>query len=81
MTDMSLVDLAGISQLLIIAKQAQIFDLEIEGAKENGSVKNVQTALKTNQMLSKMDGVDADRAFLLNAESALIFYRTKNYDV
>lgn len=65
----------------MLVKQVAVFDSEMEGARENGQVKNVQTVLKTNQMLSKMAGVEDDRAFLFNAESAMIFYRNKNYDV
>ena len=76
-----IVELASIQQLAVLVKQASVIDAELEGAKENGQVKNVQTVLKTNQMLSKMKGVDEDRAFLFNAESAMIFYRNKNYDV
>ena len=49
--------------------------------KEKGAVNNLQTVLKTNKALTKMDGIDSDKAFHLDAESALIFFKSKSYDV
>ena len=44
------------------------------------TVNNLQTVLKTNKALTKMDGINNDKAFQLDAESALIFYKSKSYD-
>ena len=63
-------------EVATILKQAYIFGQELE---EAGSVKNVKTVLSEYKQMGK--GVDADEAFRCNAESALVFYRTKSYDV
>ena len=69
------------SILLVFIKQSYIFDQEITGMKEKVAVNNLQTVLKTNKALTKMDGIDSDKAFQLDAESALIFFKSKSYDV
>ena len=77
----SFLDLSQMSILLVFIKQSYIFDQEITGMKEKGAVNNLQTVLKTNKALTKMDGIDSDKAFQLDAESALIFFKSKSYDV
>ena len=47
--------------------------------EEAGAVKNVKTVLSEYKQMGK--GVSDDEAFRYNAESALVFYRTKSYDV
>ena len=59
-----------------ILKQAYIFGQELE---EAGAVKNVKTVLSEYKQMGK--GASDDEAFRYNAESALVFYRTKSYDV
>ena len=63
-------------EVTTILKQAYIFGQELE---EAGSVKNVKTVLSEYKQMGK--GVSEDEAFRYNAESALVFYRTKSYDV
>lgn len=77
----NIIELSVDKSLLLLVKRAYVFDQEIIGYAEKGNVKNVQTVLKTLQAMSKMEGVDRDSAFLLSAESALVFYRNKQYDV
>ena len=67
-------------EIAVILKQAYIFLQEMEG-KEYGSVKNVKNVLIYYKQLSKTKDIDEDEAFRYNAESALVFYRVKSYDV
>lgn len=67
-------------EIAVILKQAYIFGQEMEG-KEDGSVKNVKNVLNDYKQLNKTKDIDEDEAFRYNAESALVFYRVKSYDV
>ena len=65
-------------EIAVILKQAYIFGQELE---EAGAVKNVKNVLTDYKQLSKTKDIDEDEAFRYNAESALVFYRVKSYDV
>ena len=69
-------DLLKRPEVAKILKQAYIFGQELE---EAGAVKNVKTVLSEYKQMGK--GVSDDEGFRYNAESALVFYRTKSYDV
>lgn len=44
-------------------------------------MKNVKNVLNDYKQLNKTKDIDEDEAFRYNAESALVFYRVKSYDV
>ena len=75
---MIIVEIAKIIRVDVLLKQASIFDKEIEGFNKDGFIADIKTTLSLNKQLSKMENVDA---FQTDAQSALIFFRNKDYNV
>ena len=75
---MIIVEIAKIIRIDVLLKQASIFDKEIEGFNKDGFIADIKTTLSLNKQLSKMENVDA---FQTDAQSALIFFRNKDYNV